>query len=194
MVQTWAHVAQVGRLPLLTQMMLYSPLLIMIHCTGTGWPSNQLENRALRVWPASPFRIPRQCQPSSLFPVWLPHARHEMSMAQTCSCLQRSLACTAFPCFYPVPRLAAQSKDGQEKSGCALVSAHHGQRAVSQDPPSAPAGARPASSLAAPAGELSKDDSLRCSEGKGPRAARRRDTAAGQGAKTTKGWHQVSRG
>lgn len=37
-----------------------------------------------------------------------------------------------------------------------------------------------------PAGELSRDDSLRCSEGKGPRAAGRRDTAAGHRAEMLK--------
>lgn len=117
MVRTWAHVAQVGRLPLLTQMMLYSLLLIMIHCTGTGWPGNKLENRALRAWPASPFRIPRQCRPSSLFPVWLPQARHEMSVAQTCSCLQRSLRAlpsppsTLCPDWVPSQRMGRRNQD-----------------------------------------------------------------------------------
>lgn len=103
----------------------------------------------------------------ALFPACIPHTRHEAQHRPSCSARPVSVLGWV-PAQGPGKRMDAPG-------ACAAAWCQVRDPDCPSPPPPP-----------LPAGELSRDDSLRCSEGKGPRAAGRRDTAAGHRAEMLK--------
>lgn len=116
-VQAWAHMAQAGRLPLLTQIMLDSMLLIMMSdALHRDRLALQRARESATVCLASiTFPYPQAILAMLSFPCLRPICQTLNERGTDLQLPAARPACTALPSFCLVPRLGAQSRERQEK-------------------------------------------------------------------------------